>query len=207
MPTGSGRTKEIPVRPKLVLSTCAIAVAIALTACGDDDSDNSPIASATDDNSSTTGNGEAASNAVVQIGETDLGEVLTTADGFTLYAFTNDTAGVSTCEADCADAWPPLLVDSEALPEGLDPAVFAVVPRNDGTFQLSANDQPLYRFAGDAAPGDTNGQGSGGVWFAVGSDGQLIQGDAASADADTDAGTDSVPEAEESNEEEPGYGY
>ena len=33
---------------------------------------------------------------------------------------------------------------------------------------LKAGAWPLYRFAGDAAPGDTNGQGSGGVWFVVG---------------------------------------
>ena len=30
---------------------------------------------------------------------------------------------------------------------------------------------PLYIFAGDAAPGDVNGQGSGGVWFVVAPDG------------------------------------
>jgi len=35
---------------------------------------------------------------------------------------------------------------------------------------------PLYRFAGDAAPGDTNGQGSGGSWFVIGTNGKLIKG-------------------------------
>ena len=32
---------------------------------------------------------------------------------------------------------------------------------------------PLYRYAGDAKAGDTNGQGSGGVWFAVTPSGAL----------------------------------
>ena len=40
---------------------------------------------------------------------------------------------------------------------------------------LKVGKWPLYRFAGDAAPGDINGQGSGGVWFVVGADGKLIK--------------------------------
>jgi predicted lipoprotein with Yx(FWY)xxD motif len=41
--------------------------------------------------------------------------------------------------------------------------------------QVKVGDWPLYRFANDAAAGDTNGQGVGGVWFVVGPDGELIQ--------------------------------
>ena len=44
----------------------------------------------------------------------------------------------------------------------------------DGTMS-KAGDWPLYRFAGDQAPGDVNGQGSGGVWFAMAPDGTLIE--------------------------------
>jgi len=33
---------------------------------------------------------------------------------------------------------------------------------------------PLYLFSGDQQPGDTNGQGVGGVWFAVTPDGGLV---------------------------------
>ncbi|MBV9358923.1 MAG: hypothetical protein JO023_25735 [Chloroflexi bacterium] len=40
-------------------------------------------------------------------------------------------------------------------------------PRKDGTQQLTYQNQPLYHFAGDSQPGDTNGQGSGGVWFVL----------------------------------------
>ena len=39
---------------------------------------------------------------------------------------------------------------------------------------IAAGKWPLYRFAGDASPGDTNGQGSGGTWFAVAADGRLV---------------------------------
>ena len=47
--------------------------------------------------------------------------------------------------------------------------------RPDGTHQLKAGKWPLYRFAGDSEPGDTNGQGSGGVWFVVDGLGGLIK--------------------------------
>ena len=106
---------------------------------------------------------------------TDLGDVLVDESGMTLYGFTKDADGTPTCQGPCADAWPPLLVDGADLPDGLDPAVFTVVERPDGSFQLKAGAWPLYRFAGDAAAGETNGQASGGVWFVVDPQGGLIK--------------------------------
>jgi predicted lipoprotein with Yx(FWY)xxD motif len=108
--------------------------------------------------------------------ESPLGTILVDAAGFTLYGFANDVDGHPTCNDSCADAWPPALVDGAELPAGLDPAVFSVVTRDDGTNQLKAGAWPLYRFAGDASAGETNGQGSGGVWFAVDPLGGLIKG-------------------------------
>lgn len=113
-------------------------------------------------------------SAIVAVAATDLGDGLVGADGLTLYGFTNDTDGVPTCADACAGAWPPLMVDSAELPAGLDSAVFSVVERPDGGFQLKAGAWPLYFFAGDAAAGDVNGQGSGGVWFVAAPDGSLI---------------------------------
>jgi predicted lipoprotein with Yx(FWY)xxD motif len=42
-----------------------------------------------------------------------------------------------------------------------------VITREDGTSQLTVAGHPLYTFAGDTAPGQTNGQGKtldGGLW-------------------------------------------
>ena len=47
------------------------------------------------------------------------------------------------------------------------PAPTACRPRRD-TYTVHMGDWPLYRFAGDAAPGDVNGQGVGEVWYVVG---------------------------------------
>ena len=40
-----------------------------------------------------------------------------------------------------------------------------VISRDDGREQVTYNGLPLYYFANDKAPGDTKGQGVGGVWF------------------------------------------
>lgn len=112
----------------------------------------------------------------VALGDTELGGVLVDGEGRTLYAFTKDEAGTPTCAGDCADAWPAALVEGDIVPgAGLDPATFTLVEGVDGGQQLKAGKWPLYRFAGDSAPGDINGQGSGDVWFAVAADGKLIK--------------------------------
>jgi predicted lipoprotein with Yx(FWY)xxD motif len=157
------------------------AAALALAACGG--GYGSDKSSAAADRPEAAAPEAAADAAPVGKADTGLGTVLVDADGLTLYGLTDDTGGVSTCDGACADAWPPLVVDSADLPAGLDPNLYSVAERSDGTFQLVAGEWPLYRFAGDAAPGDTNGQGSGGVWFAVAPDGSLIGAPAASGSA------------------------
>jgi predicted lipoprotein with Yx(FWY)xxD motif len=104
----------------------------------------------------------------------------------TIYGFTNDSGGTSTCDDGCAEAWPPVLIDGETLPAGLDADVFSVIERSDETYQLKAGDWPLYTFSGDSAPGDTNGQGTGGVWFVATADGQLQKDAAGSSDTTAD---------------------
>jgi predicted lipoprotein with Yx(FWY)xxD motif len=114
--------------------------------------------------------------AAVSLGKTKLGNVLVDSEGRTLYAFTKDAQGRPTCTGACADAWPPLLVEGElTLGKGLDKATFTVVDGAASGQQAKAGKWPLYRFAGDAKAGDVNGQGSGGVWFAVAPDGSLIE--------------------------------
>ena len=117
-----------------------------------------------------------ASGASVQSAQSKLGKILVDSQGRTLYTFTPDAAGIPTCDGACADAWPPDSVTGVTTPgEGLDAALFSKVSRGDGTSQLKVGKWPVYRYAGDAAPGDVNGEGSGGVWFVVSPDGSLIR--------------------------------
>lgn len=92
---------------------------------------------------------------------TDIGgkQVLTDANGMTLYIFDKDEAGTSTCYDDCATKWPPLLADGTAA-EG----DFTLVERTDGTQMLAYKGKPLYYWYEDTKPGDTSGDGVGGVW-------------------------------------------
>lgn len=148
----------------------------------------SPKPGAGDGASEASDDPSAGARVAVAETETDLGTVLVDGDGMTLYGFTKDSAGSPTCDDDCADAWPALTVEGDELPEGLDPEVFSIVDRSDGTKQLKAGRWPLYRFSGDAEPGETNGQGSGGVWFVVAPDGSLVKGGAADPAAGSDSG-------------------
>ena len=169
------------MRTKIVTCMLAGALVMALAACGDDDSSDQTSADQSSQSETTASTEGSTGNAVVKTGDSDLGEILTTADGMTVYGFKNDTGGMSSCEGGCASAWPPVTVDSEQLPAGLDADVFKVITRTDGTYQVVAGDWPLYTFMGDTAAGQTNGQGTGGVWFVVKSDGQLNEGDAPAA--------------------------
>jgi predicted lipoprotein with Yx(FWY)xxD motif len=182
------------------LMTCAIAATAILTlaACGGDDDDNASSGTTEGSGSATTAeSGGVGDNSVVATGDTDLGEVLTTADGLTLYAFSPDEGGTPTCEGECATAWPPLTVDSEELPGGLDSSEFSVVERSDGSYQLAANDWPLYTFGGDAAAGDVNGQGVADKWYAVDASGAVLEdvepgaGASATTAAESGSGSDS----------------
>ncbi len=111
-------------------------------------------------------------------GNEELGSFLVGPDGMTLYLFTNDAPGVSNCYDECAVRWPPLLI-----PEGQQPTAgegvtgkLGVIERQDGTYQVTYNDMPLYYWIRDVAPGDATGQNVGGVWFVVPPEGASEQG-------------------------------
>jgi predicted lipoprotein with Yx(FWY)xxD motif len=87
-------------------------------------------------------------------------EVLTDANGMTLYTYDKDTAGVSNCYDKCAVNWPPLMAAADATAEG----DFTVVDRTDGTKMWAYKGMPLYLWVKDTKPGDTTGDGVGEVW-------------------------------------------
>jgi predicted lipoprotein with Yx(FWY)xxD motif len=91
--------------------------------------------------------------------------ILTGANGMTLYIFDRDSAGMSACTGGCAMTWPPLLLaEGDPVPPADLPGVLAVITRADGGRQVTYNDMPLYFYARDQRPGDTTGDGVGGVW-------------------------------------------
>jgi predicted lipoprotein with Yx(FWY)xxD motif len=111
----------------------------------------------------------------VELADSSLGMILVDTEGRTLYGFAQDSDGMPTCYDACATNWPPLVgADDAVVGDGLNQALLQPFERTDGMTQLSYG-WPLYYFANDSAPGDTNGQGVGDVWYVIGADGEFIQ--------------------------------
>ncbi|MCI0552151.1 MAG: hypothetical protein L0287_14465 [Anaerolineae bacterium] len=119
--------------------------------------------------------------ATVNVSEsTEFGHILVDGEDMSLYVFMADTqdGGTSACTGDCAVEWPPLISQgSPVAGEGVDATLLGTITRDDGSLQVAYNGWPLYLFADDTAPGDTNGQGvdDGGLWFLVSPTGEPIQ--------------------------------
>lgn len=111
----------------------------------------------------------------VAVIESSLGVILADSEGKTVYLFMNDSGTESTCYDACQERWPPLLVTGDPQAgEGADQALLGVSARQDGSSQVTYNGHPLYVYSGDESAGDTNGQGVGGVWFAVTAEGEPV---------------------------------
>ncbi|WP_327233132.1 SCO0930 family lipoprotein [Streptomyces sp. NBC_01317] len=169
------------------LAVTAVAVLALTTACGQEQgttTNGAPVgaaAAAGDDyGSDAYGSDAAAKTDATAAGQLavwdskELGEVVTDSEGFTLYRFDKDTASPpkSNCEGDCEKAWPVVSAEGAKAPAGVDPALLGEVARADGTKQLTIAGWPMYRYAQDESPGDANGQGVGGTWFASAPDGK-----------------------------------
>jgi predicted lipoprotein with Yx(FWY)xxD motif len=182
------------MRTNRLLLTLTAAGALMLAACGgDDDAGTSGAATTVAPAAATTAPSEgggygggyavppttpttaAGGQASVAVGKVDGTDVLVDSGGFTLYLFTKDSGSTSACTEACAEAWPPAVASGTPTPgEGLDAAKLTTISRADGAIQLAYAGHPLYRFALDTGPGQSNGQGSAGVWFMVGTDGAAI---------------------------------
>ena len=163
---------------RIKMLTCAVAASAALlvAACGSDDDDTSTSDTTQADTAATEADSGSSSASLVGTQETDLGEVLDQRGGphpVRLHA------GLAAAARRARATAPPPGRRSRStateLPAGLDAETYSVIERPDGTYQLAADEQPLYTFGGDEQPGDVNGQGVGGSWFAVDAGGQLLQ--------------------------------
>ena len=166
-------------RTRALLAASAVGVAL-LGACGGDDpaaeeTSAPPTTEApmTEEPTSDEPATDAAGGTEVTTAETDLGTILVDGEGMTLYLFTNDSPGTSSCTGDCLVAWP--IVEGEATAgEGVDETLLGTIERDDGTVQATYADWPLYYFAQDTAPGDVTGQAVNDVWFVLAPDGEMV---------------------------------
>jgi predicted lipoprotein with Yx(FWY)xxD motif len=172
-----------------VLVPGVVALALLVAGCGDDGDDETtaaveettttaaaPGGSAPSGDAGYGGGGGATTGpATVASAQSSLGNIVTDAEGRTLYLFAQDDGTTSSCYDSCATAWPPLLTSGPPTVEGdADAALVGTTERRDGTTQVTYAGRPLYLYAQDTAAGDVNGQGLGGNWFVLAPDGKPI---------------------------------
>jgi predicted lipoprotein with Yx(FWY)xxD motif len=112
---------------------------------------------------------------------TTLGSYLTDKDGRSLYFFSTDTNGQSSCTGGCEAVWPVFFADNltaDKLGAGLTLSDFGTITTASSKKQLTYKGWPLYYYAPSSADdgygnvtntpeaaGKTGGDGVGGIWF------------------------------------------
>jgi predicted lipoprotein with Yx(FWY)xxD motif len=128
--------------------------------------------------SAFAGGADSRANATLSLRQTDLGQILVSAKGHTLYLFMKDVNGRSACSGSCAMYWPPLIKTGKLTAgPGLKRALVGVTKRAEGRLQVTYNKHPLYTFALDRSAGQTKGQGSsnfGAKWYTVSAKGRSV---------------------------------
>lgn len=135
------------------------------------------------------------SHTVISTRSTSLGTILTDGSGRTLYMFGRDHGRRSSCTGACAANWPPLIAHGHtSVKGGAHSSDLGTIRRGRHTRQVTYNGHPLYRFSGDSAPGQTNGEGLnafGGIWHAVSPAGRAVSKPAASTQGGSSTGSSS----------------
>jgi predicted lipoprotein with Yx(FWY)xxD motif len=98
--------------------------------------------------------------------QTSKGTVLVDKRNMTLYTFDKDSAGKSTCNGTCAEAWPPYDDGVESYKPSV-PGDWSPITRDDGKKMWAHKGKPVYFHKNDKAPGDVTGDGVNGVWHAA----------------------------------------
>ena len=179
----------------LGLAAVVLSGTIVLAACGDDDDSGSAAttgaaattaaaetteAAATTAAASTSAAAEttAAEGGILGVAENaTIGqEILVDSAGMTVYLFVPDGTATTSAVPEAIKAnWPPVIqTGGSDVGPGVDAALLTVAAQPDGAQQLAYNGHLLYLFAGDAAPGDANGQALGDVWYVLSAAGEQI---------------------------------
>ncbi|WP_427135231.1 COG4315 family predicted lipoprotein [Pseudarthrobacter sp. S9] len=141
---------------------------------------SSPAASSSAGAGATTGSTTPAPAAapVLKTGSTSLGTIVVDGRGMSVYHFDKDTAntGKSTCNAGCAALWPAVKATSSTPAAAGVTGKVGTITRDDGSLQVTVNGLPVYTYGKDTAAGDVQGQGVGGVWWAVTPAGDKVAG-------------------------------
>jgi predicted lipoprotein with Yx(FWY)xxD motif len=146
-----------------------VVAAFVLAACGGKSSSTNGSAAGGTGSSPSAG---AKGMAVVTVNTgnaSGVGTVLVNADGMTLYHWKGETTSSLQCKGTCLSTWLIATATGGAPTGGMHvTGKLSTFSRSDGAgTQVTYNSLPLYTYTGDSKPGEANGQGLDGVWFAV----------------------------------------
>ncbi len=96
-----------------------------------------------------------------------VGYYLADGKGITLYTFSKDKQGKSACTGECLTQWPAFYVNPELVVEGCEQSDFGSFVRDGGAEQTTYKGKPLYYYAKDKEPGETNGHEAAKGWKAA----------------------------------------
>lgn len=128
-----------------------------------------------------TSTAHASRAAKVALRHTRLGTILTTASGFTLYEFTRDHGTTNSCVKieSCSGSWPALQTSGKPLAgTGVHASMLSSTRLPSGKKQVTYNGHPLYLYAGDTGPAETDYVGEkafGGNWYAINASGHAVK--------------------------------
>jgi predicted lipoprotein with Yx(FWY)xxD motif len=115
----------------------------------------------------------------VKVAKSKLGTILVDSHGRTLYLYTLDTNGSSSCtNVDrCYRTWPPLMATGTPhAGRGVDPILLGTVHRiRPSGRQVTYNGHPLYRYSQDTKAGQIKGQTLLSLWYVVSAAGAPIK--------------------------------
>ncbi len=162
-----------------------LGLAVLVAACASGASSPSPApataAPATAAPATAAPSAAAGGAAALALADNALGKIVVDGKGMSLYVFTPDKGAASTCYDKCATSWPPLVTTgASTVGAGLTAGDLGTAARTDGATQVTFHGWPLYYFAGDAAAGETKGQGLSGKWYVVDATGAMVGAAAAS---------------------------
>jgi predicted lipoprotein with Yx(FWY)xxD motif len=175
---------RIPMAAKLGVPVAAGLLAAACGTAAGSTTAGSTTAGSTTAGTSASGSATAT---VIEAHAGSAGSFLTNGSGRAVYLWAADSMNKSACSGACAGAWPPVTaIGQVTAADGAKAADLGTITRSDGTKQVTYDGHPLYYYAGDSGPGQTNGQGSdsfGAKWWLVAPAGTKITATDAAASA------------------------
>ena len=160
------------MRRWLAIAGAAVAIAVVAAGCGGKPSSSSSSAPA-------SSSAAAPGGATVAVKSSKLGGILVDGNGRTLYLFEKDKGSASSCYGACAGGWPPDTTNgAPRAGAGVSASLLGTTTRSDGKTEVTYHGHPLYYFAGDPKPGDSNGEGLkafGAEWYVLSAAGNKVE--------------------------------